>query len=155
MRQHGLDRQSPVLRVAWYRFRATLGRRWDGYLAIVILIGLIGGIAMASIAAGRRTQSSYPTFLASTNPSDMSASVYVPNSGGPVAPLTAKIARLPGVKRVRTGVAPTFIPLAPNGAPRLATQGAVTVLGSLNGEFFDQDRPAIVEGRSAHPGRGT
>jgi hypothetical protein len=58
---------SQVRRVAWYRFRVTFGRRWGGYLSVVLLIGLIGGIAMASTAAGRRTQSSYPTFLASTN----------------------------------------------------------------------------------------
>ena len=61
-----------ILRVAWYRFRATFGRRWPGYLAIVLLIGLIGGTAMASIAAARRTQASFATFLASTNPSDLS-----------------------------------------------------------------------------------
>jgi len=120
---------------------------------MVLLIGLVGGIAMASIAAGRRTQSSYPTFLASTNPSDMSVSLYVPNSGGAVSPLTAEIARLPGVKKVRTVATPTFIPLAPNGAPRLSTQGAVTVLGSVDGEFLDQDRLAIVQGRSADPAR--
>ena len=71
---------SQVLPVAWYRFRATFARRWGGYLSLVLLIGLVGGIAMASIAGARRTQSSYPTFLASTNPSDMSVSVYSPNS---------------------------------------------------------------------------
>lgn len=140
-------------RVARYRFRATFGRRCGGYLTVILLVGSIGGIAMASIAAGRRTQSSYPTYLASTNPSDMSVSVYVPNSGGAVAPLTAKLARLPGVKQVRTVVAPTFIPLAPDGAPRLATELSVTVLGSLDGEFIDQDRPAIVQGRTADPRR--
>jgi hypothetical protein len=45
-----------VMAVAWYRFTATFGRRWGGYLAIVLLIGMIGGIAMASVAAARRTQ---------------------------------------------------------------------------------------------------
>src|ERR1035438_9758824 len=86
-----LAHMSQVRRVAWYRFRATFGRRWGGYLSVVLLIGLIGGIAMASTAAGRRTQSSYPTFLASTNPSEVTVSIYAPNTGGPVAPLTAKI----------------------------------------------------------------
>ena len=57
-----------MIRVAWYRFAATLGRRWGGYLTLVLLIGLIGGIAMGSVAAAWRTQSSYATFLASTNP---------------------------------------------------------------------------------------
>jgi hypothetical protein len=60
---------SQVLRLAWYRFRAMFGRRWGGYLSVILLVALIGGVAMASIAAGRSTQSSYPTFLASTNPS--------------------------------------------------------------------------------------
>jgi hypothetical protein len=41
--------------VGWYRFRRTLPRVWSGYLAIVLVIGLIGGLAMASIAAARRT----------------------------------------------------------------------------------------------------
>ena len=42
----------------------------------MLLIGLIGGIAMGSIAAARRTQSSFTTFLASTNPSDLSLVVF-------------------------------------------------------------------------------
>jgi hypothetical protein len=58
------------MRVAWYRFAATFGRRQGGYLTLVLLIGLIGGIALGSVAAARRTQSSYTTFLAATNPSD-------------------------------------------------------------------------------------
>ena len=35
-----------VLPVAWYRFRATLGRRWGGYLAVVLVVGSVGGLAM-------------------------------------------------------------------------------------------------------------
>ncbi len=60
-----------VLRVAWYRFGATFGRRWGGYLSLVLLVGLVGGVALASAAAARRTESSFPVFLASTNPSDL------------------------------------------------------------------------------------
>jgi hypothetical protein len=43
------------MRVGWYRFAATFGRRWGGYLTLVLLIGLIGGIALGSVAAARRT----------------------------------------------------------------------------------------------------
>jgi hypothetical protein len=67
---------SQVLPVAWYRFRSTLRRRLPGYLSIVLLVGLVGGLAMASLAGARRTQSSYPTFLASTNPSDLTVSAW-------------------------------------------------------------------------------
>ncbi|HEX9547391.1 MAG TPA: hypothetical protein VF942_08640, partial [Acidimicrobiales bacterium] len=68
-----------VLGIARYRFGVTLARRWGGYLALVLLIGLVGGIALASIAAARRTQSSFPSFLASTNPADLTFSTYALN----------------------------------------------------------------------------
>jgi hypothetical protein len=42
---------SQVLRVAWYRLRATFGRRWGGYLSLVLLIGLIGRVAVGAGAA--------------------------------------------------------------------------------------------------------
>jgi hypothetical protein len=146
-----LAHMSQVRRVAWYRFRVTFGRRWGGYLSVVLLIGLIGGIAMASTAAGRRTQSSYPTFLASTNPSEVTVSIYAPNTGGPVAPLTAKITRLADVKRVRALVVPHIVPLAKNGAPRLGALADVTILSSLDGMLIDQGRSAVVQGRRADP----
>ena len=140
--------------VAWYRFRATIGRRWGGYLALIVLVGAVGGLAMGSIAAGRRTQSSYPTFLASTNPSDLNVAVYNPaTNGGPGPNLATTLSRLPGVKRVRTVVAPQIVPLARNGAPRLNTLNLVSTLGSLDGEFYAQDRLATTSGRLADPAR--
>ena len=60
-----------VLREACWLFRATFRRRWAGYLTLVVLIGPVGGVALAAVAGARRTQSSFPTYLASTNPSDV------------------------------------------------------------------------------------
>jgi hypothetical protein len=144
-----------VLTVARYRFRPTFIRRWPGYLAIVVLIGLLGGLAMGSIAGARRTQSSYPTFLASTNPSDLTVSAGSPNSNASSgsSSLTNKIAHLAGVKGVADLVAPTVIPLDSNGAPRIQLAKVLQIYGSLNGELFDQDRLTVVKGRMADPNR--
>jgi hypothetical protein len=142
-----------VLAVAWYRFATTFGRRWGGLLGIVLLIGMIGGIAMASVAAARRTQSSYPAFLASTNPSDLTMAVYGASSGGASASLTAEIARLPDVRHVDSLLAPTVFPLASNGAPRLGAVNEVASVGSADGMTFDQDRLAVIAGRRADQGR--
>ncbi|MEY2570113.1 MAG: hypothetical protein QOE63_463, partial [Acidimicrobiaceae bacterium] len=57
-----------MLRVVLYRLRATFGRRWAGYLTLVLLVGVLGGLALGAVAGARRTQSSFPSFLASTNP---------------------------------------------------------------------------------------
>lgn len=68
-----------VISVAWYRLRGTFGRRWGGYLSIVVLVGLLGGLAMGAVAGARRTQSSYPVLLTSTNPSDIDVATAVDN----------------------------------------------------------------------------
>jgi hypothetical protein len=142
------------LTVAWYRFRATFRRRWPGYLTIVLLIGLVGGLAIGSIAGARRTQSSFPAFLASTNPSDLNVAVYNPATGGGPGPnLTTKITTLAGVHRVRALLSPTIAPLAKNGAPELGVLNDLEIGGSVDGEFWTQDRPAVVHGRMANPQR--
>ena len=45
--------------------------RRGGYVAIVVLLALVGGVALGTLAGARRTQTSYPTYLASTNPADL------------------------------------------------------------------------------------
>ena len=149
--------RSQVVRLAMYRFRATFRRRRGGYLALVLLIGLLGGIAMGSIAAGRRTQSSFASFLASTNPSDLVVTYYQPGSqngvGAPEAQAAA-IAHLAGVKRVERYIAINALPLAPNGAPDPAALNAsVNTFGSVDGLDFNQDRLTAVQGRMADPNR--
>ncbi len=81
----------PAARLAWYRFRATLRHRLGGYLALAVLVGLIGGIALASMTAARRTDSSYPDYLASTNPSGL---IIQPNSNCAPAETVAQAYRL-------------------------------------------------------------
>jgi FtsX-like permease family len=144
-----------LLRFAVYRFRSTFASRWTGYLSLVLLIGLVGGLAMGAVAAARRTQSSFPTYLASTAPSDLTilTGLYDPalgNHSGLDPALLRKIARLPEVKRVESYGGLDAAILAPSGAVMANAQG---LPGSIDGEYFDQDRVTIVQGRMANPGR--
>jgi putative ABC transport system permease protein len=134
-------------RLLWYRFRITLYRRWGGYLALAVLIGLLGGVAMASLVAARRTDSSYPKFLASTNPSDL---IVQPNGGDPHAGrLLPQIARLPHVQQQETAMSLEAATIAPGGGIGTVLQSQVQLIASANGLFANQDRVAILRGRPA------
>jgi hypothetical protein len=148
--------RSPT-RLAWYRLRATLHRRLAGYLALAILVGLIGGVAMASVTAARRTDSSYPDYLASTNPSGL---IIQPNSNFTGAETVAQAYRLyqqlltqmrhlPHVTGLATIDAFNAALLTPRGGygPVLFTQ--VQLVSSNDGMLTRQDRLTIISGRKA------
>jgi hypothetical protein len=144
--------------IAWFRFRATFGRRWGGYLSLILLVGLVGGLALGGLAAARRTQSSFSTYLASTNPSDINFSVFggVPNGPSAVpgtSLLEEKISRLPHVRGVRLDLVLNGVPLRPDGSPRVEASGLVYPLAGTDGLFFNQDRVVVTEGRMADPTR--
>ena len=86
-------------RVARYRFRATFGRQWGGLFAIVVLIGLVGGLAIGAVRGARRTQSSFPAYLRHINADNLGVITAFDSSGVSNVPynakLVAKIARLP------------------------------------------------------------
>jgi hypothetical protein len=44
--------------------RAESRRRWRAWLALVLLVAFVGGVVLGAIAAGRRTDSALPNFLA-------------------------------------------------------------------------------------------
>jgi hypothetical protein len=137
---------------AWYRFRATFARRWTSYLSVILLIGLTGGLAMASVAAARRTQSSYPTFLSSTNPSTLTFAIFGGSNGQLEGPnLTNKFLSLSDVANVRTLNQGAAVPLTPSGAPRLTTLNLVNLGGSLDGYLLKEDRLSALQGHLFNP----
>jgi hypothetical protein len=142
-----------ALRVAWYRYRATFALELSGYLSIVLLIGLIGGAAMASVAAGRRTQSSFPAFLASTNPSNLTLAVFQASANATDSSLKSAIERLPDVKDVVTAGTLPLIDISANGAPKLSFLSNINIVSSLDGMTVHQDKLAILQGRAANPNR--
>ena len=121
-----------VGRVAWYRFGVTFGHRLGGYVAITLLLGGIGGIAMGSTAAARRTDSSFSTFLTSTSPSNLQV-IPAPSSGPNYSPaMTELLSHLPHVKHVEeASIIQSVFPLGRNGLAAISDAAIrdVTPLG--------------------------
>ena len=146
-----------LFRVSGYRLRTSFRQRCRGYLAVSLLVGLTGGLAIAAITAARLTQSSYPSFLASTTPSALTMSVGN-NNGSPAQfspALTAAIARQAGVASVASLVTPAIAPLKKDGSPDLSGLAANSsqYVGSADSMFLGQDRMTLLEGRMANPAR--
>lgn len=131
--------------LAGFRFRTTFGRRWRSYLAIAVLLGVLGGVSMFAVAAGRRTQSAYPRFVRSAAASTMAI-----DAGPYDAELEALVSAMPQVQKVSTYIAFNVLPVI-DGKPDLSVK--FEAMGSLNGRFFDQDRFTPTTGRRPDPGR--
>ncbi|MCU1453399.1 MAG: transporter permease, partial [Acidimicrobiales bacterium] len=142
------------LRVGWYRFRVTFRRRRGAYLSLVILVGLVGGLSMGSVAGARRTQSSFPAFLARTNASDLIVSPRL-DAPTPDPQFLSKIAHLPRVVAARASINPSTLLLGPGGVPRAEADGAtgLFVVGSYDGLYLTQDRLSVAQGRMLDPTR--
>jgi len=143
-------RRAAALQIAAYRFRATFRRRWAGYVGLAVLVGLVGGVALGSLTAARRTYASYPNFLASTNPSDL---FVLPQTNGPEPGLVNELARLPHVRSAEEGEQLTAATLTPAGRIGTILETQVELVASPDGLFTDQDRLTITQGRAADPAR--
>jgi hypothetical protein len=83
-------------------FRAELRRRWRSWLALSFLVAVVGGVVLATVAAGNRTATAFPSFVRAHG-YDAVVSAETP------AP---KLARLPEVASA------VEMPFALNGQPR-------------------------------------
>jgi hypothetical protein len=153
--------QRATFRVAIYRFRATFGRRWGGYLAIALFVALIGGLALGSIAGARRTQSSFPQYVGSTDPGELEGiTSFVNNMPGAAGlgydpALMTKIARLPHVSQLSFFAGLNIVPLDDRGTPESpaaypAEAGEASGLGT---NLASRGGGTVTEGRMVNPQR--
>ncbi len=152
-----------ALRLARYRFGRTFHRRWTGLVTVTVLIGLVGGLAMGALTAARRTQSAFPTFLATSATSDLGLQPFSANGQNSASShvyspaLTRELARLPGVRRLGVSVSMFVVPVDARGVPVLNSplnnSSDVLETGGVNGEYVAQDRMVADVGRLADPRR--
>ncbi len=147
-------------RLGWYRWRCTLRSRWGSYLVVVLLLGLIGGLAMGAMVAARRTQSAYPTFLSSSNAPDLQFDPHIDINSAAAQlyspAFTRQMARLPGVRSVAAAVTVFAAPLRPDGKPYLPpplANNEIDMVGPVDGLFYKQDRLVADQGRLPNPAR--
>ena len=99
-----MDRRGDPCPLIWLVFGAEFKRRWRSWLALALMIALVGGLVLAAAAAGRRTATAFPRFVA-THGYDAGVFSY--------QPLPA-LARLPEVASIVTMANPA------NGQPTCA-----------------------------------
>jgi hypothetical protein len=137
---------------AAYWSRASFRRRWRGLAGIALLLGLVGGLSLFALAGARRTQSAYPRFLRSTNPSTMAVVVGGMSGDGRAQAYDAldQIAHLPQVVSARAYVSFYAAPWI-NGSPDFNAN--FEAIGSVDGRYFDQDVFTPTKGRRPDPTR--
>ncbi len=93
-------------------FRAELRHRWRSWILLALLVALVSGLVLAGVAAGRRTASAFPRYVA-THGYDAQVFSAVPVPG---------IASLPDVERSTPGLIPANGPPICPGCRSLANQ---------------------------------
>ena len=125
---------------AWYWWRAARGRSWRAVVAVALIGGLLGTVALGALAGARRTASSYGRYLASVNASDVFVDI-----PGPYLAAIPKVAALPGVSESAAWLGLAGYPVIHGRADDSFLGG--NLVGSYNGDFFRQDRMTVLAGR--------
>lgn len=128
--------------------RSSARQRWRALVGVALLFGLTGGLAAASLASARRTDSAFPRLLEATRAADISV-----DYGKPDPEVAASIASLPDVIGSSTYVAVNATPLDAQGHPSTAIDFDFETVASVDGRFFDSDRVIVLSGRLPDPSR--
>ena len=122
-------------------------------MVLALLGGLLGAVALGAVAGARRTSTAYGRYLASSNASDVFVNVYGRLPGMPVTRPITLISSLPGIVSHAAYVGLNGLPVVHG---RLVHSFLLNGLnGSLDGEYFSQDRMTVVAGRLPPQGSTT
>ena len=135
--------------------RAELRARWRSVLALALVLGIGGGVALTAFAGARRTSSAMPQFVSYSLPDDggfLYGSPLTPppvsgSAGSSLAPLEKRIVSLPQV------VAYFQAPYLFMTVDRTGRQAAnLNVFGPAQADLYRRvDRPLVVAGSLPNP----
>jgi hypothetical protein len=128
------------MNAALYYWRATRRRSWRRVVVVALICGLLGTVALGALAGARRTDTAYGRYLASINSSDV-----VVNIPGPDLAAIRQVEHLPGVVSGRAWLGLAGEPVVHGRVDD--SFPADGFAGSLDGEYFRQDRVTVVAGR--------
>ena len=135
---------------AFYWWRATRGSSWRAALAIALIGGLLGAVALGTLAGARRTASAYGRYLTAINASDALVNIPGEVPGIPVTRPMTLISRLPGVAASAAYVGLDAFPVI-HGRVVYSFQTGGLVGGltgpSFSSDGFRQDRLSVLAGR--------
>jgi len=132
------------MRGALYLRRGTGRGTWRTVLALAVIGGLLGAVALGALAGARRTAGAYDRYLRASLASD--ALVNVPGllPGVPALEPSERISRLSAVESAATYIGLSALPVVGGRVrPAFLTNG---LDGSL-GEYFTQDKLTVLAGR--------
>jgi hypothetical protein len=143
--------KTPLVALACWR--SALRGSWRQALALALLAGLLGGVALGAVAGARRTATAYGRYLTSINASDAFVNVpgIIPGMSA-TQPVTL-ISSLPGVVAHAAYVGLSGLPIVHGQVDDNFLDNSVD--GSLDGEYFHQDRPTVLAGQLPPEGSTT
>jgi hypothetical protein len=133
------------MRIAWYACRSNWRQMWRITLVVALIGGLLGAVALASLAAARRTDSAYGRYLMAARDSDVMVDV-----PGPIMPVITAIERAPQAVSSAAWIGVAADPVIRGHIDYSFLTNALT--GSLSGEFYRQDKVTTLAGKLAPPG---
>src|SRR5205085_9435752 len=134
------------MKAVWYWSRRSLRARWRSYAGVAVLLAMLGGLTLASVAGARRTASAYTRFRQMGNAMDLQV------NSGDFETRNPEVARqMPGVTDTASYVAFLAGAVLPGGDPDMNFTAEVG--GSRDGLYFTRDRFAVTAGRMPDPTR--
>ena len=141
---------SAAPRLAFYLWRGTFRRTWPATLAIMLISGLLGAVALAAVAGARRTDSAYGRYLTYIRASDAFVNVPGQVPGLPISQPIEDIAGLPGISSAAAYVGLNANPVVRGRVVDSFVTDSLTgsyALPHIATSYFSQDRMTVLAGR--------